>query len=171
MAPLAQRQGVTLTIDSGAERLNALADAERIGQVVINLVHNAVKFTPPGGSIFVSTERRPDGIAVSVRDTGVGIAAEALPRLFERFYKADKARVAGRGTGLGLAIAKHLVQGHNGRIWAESAGEGRGSTFTFVLPGVAVNTREPEPDSGRDLEIEANSEAARLEETSVRAAR
>jgi two-component system phosphate regulon sensor histidine kinase PhoR len=121
----------------------ALADDERIGQVVINLIHNAVKFTPPGGSVVVSTQRLDDRIGIQVRDTGVGIAKEALPRLFERFYKADKARVAGHGTGLGLAIAKHLVQGHNGRIWAESAGENRGSTFTFVLPAAPhPETRE-----------------------------
>lgn len=133
LRPLAERQGVHLTVEPHPDLPPVAADSERIQQVVGNLLHNAVKFTPPGGQIGVSVERRGDEVVVSVADTGVGIATEALPRLFERFYKADRAR-AGGGTGLGLAIAKHLVQAHGGRIWAESTGEGRGATFTFTLP-------------------------------------
>jgi two-component system phosphate regulon sensor histidine kinase PhoR len=100
--------------------------------VLTNLVHNAVKFTPPGGRITVTARPTGDDVVISVQDTGVGIPAEDLPRIFERFYKADRAR-SGGGTGLGLAIAKHIVQGHGGRLWAESV-EGAGSTFRFSLP-------------------------------------
>jgi len=106
-----------------------------MGQVLINLLHNAIKFTPPGGRVHLSARQDGDRVLVSVSDTGVGIAAEDLPRIFERFYKADRSR-SGGGTGLGLAIARHLVEGHGGRIWVESQ-EGKGSTFSFSLP-VAV---------------------------------
>jgi two-component system phosphate regulon sensor histidine kinase PhoR len=100
--------------------------------VLTNLVHNAVKFTPPGGQITVGARPAGEHVTISVQDTGVGIPADDVPRIFERFYKADRAR-SGGGTGLGLAIAKHIVQGHGGRIWAESV-EGEGSTFFFTLP-------------------------------------
>ena len=133
LRPQAERQGLSLAVDLSPELPTVRADPERIQQVVVNLVHNAVKFTPPGGRVTVSAERRDGGVTVTVADSGVGIAAEALDRLFERFYKADRARTSG-GTGLGLAIAKHIVQAHGGRISAESAGEGRGASFTFTLP-------------------------------------
>jgi two-component system phosphate regulon sensor histidine kinase PhoR len=108
-----------------------LADAERVRQVVTNLLHNAIKFTPAGGTVTLSVEPLSDEVVVSVCDTGVGIPSDDVPRIFERFYKADRAR-SGGGTGLGLAIAKHIVQGHGGRIWVESV-EGQGSTFYFAL--------------------------------------
>jgi two-component system phosphate regulon sensor histidine kinase PhoR len=162
----------------------ALMDGSRIGQVLLNLLHNAVKFTPAGGDItiraFVITigseaqrvgyvERRTPGtdsptderrrasapplarqgrptidvpqplaagdwMLVTVADSGIGIPVEDLPRIFERFYKVDRARTRNAsGTGLGLAIAKHLIEGHGGRIWATSL-EGAGSTFFFALP-------------------------------------
>jgi two-component system phosphate regulon sensor histidine kinase PhoR len=109
-----------------------MADADQARVVLTNLVHNAVKFTAPGGSITVSAQASADEVVISVQDTGVGIPADDLPRIFERFYKADRAR-SGGGTGLGLAIAKHIVQGHGGRIWADSV-EAQGSTFYFTLP-------------------------------------
>jgi signal transduction histidine kinase len=122
------------------------ADEERLHQVVFNLVDNAVRFTPPGGSVTVSAVRAEDRIDVSVRDTGVGIGAEHLPRLFERFYRANPARSRedGGGTGIGLAIARSIVEGHGGRITAESE-PGRGATFTFDLPAdtAAVATSAP----------------------------
>jgi two-component system phosphate regulon sensor histidine kinase PhoR len=133
LRPQAERGGVRLVLDLPGDLPHVEADSERIQQVVVNLVHNAVKFTPPGGQVTVSAHEGDGEVSVVVADTGTGISEEALPRLFERFYKVDRARSSG-GTGLGLAIAKHLVQGHGGRIWAESAGEGRGATFSFTVP-------------------------------------
>jgi two-component system phosphate regulon sensor histidine kinase PhoR len=132
LRPQAERAGLELTVQLPPQVPPVLADAERARLVLTNLVHNAVKFTPPGGKITVSAELNAAEVILSVEDTGVGIPADDLSRIFERFYKADRAR-SGGGTGLGLAIAKHVVQGHGGRIWAESV-EGQGSTFYFTLP-------------------------------------
>lgn len=142
LQPQAERGGLTVTVDlptAGDEPgLPAvMADAERVREVVTNLVHNAIKFTPPGGRVTVSARQADREVIVSVQDTGTGITAADLPRIFERFYKADRAR-SGGGTGLGLSIARHIVQSHGGRIWAESV-EGRGSAFHFSLP-VATET-------------------------------
>ena len=128
----AEDNGIVLTLLLGPQLPPVLADVERAQKVVANLVHNAIKFTPSGGSIVVGAEAVGEEVVVSVKDTGVGIPADDLPRIFERFYKADRAR-SGGGTGLGLAVAKHIVQGHGGRIWADSI-EGKGSTFYFSLP-------------------------------------
>jgi two-component system phosphate regulon sensor histidine kinase PhoR len=119
LEPQAERAGLTLVVDLPPDLPLVLAEAERVQQVVTNLVHNAIKFTPPGGRVAVSASTSDGMVAISVRDTGVGILPDDLPRIFERFYKADRAR-SGGGTGLGLAIAKHIVQVHGGQIWAES---------------------------------------------------
>ncbi|MBI4304348.1 MAG: HAMP domain-containing protein [Chloroflexi bacterium] len=131
-SPQAERQGLALSAKLSNSPIIVRADQERIQQVIGNLVHNAIKFTPTGGRITVSSGLQKDSVVVSVSDTGIGISSQDLPHIFERFYKADKAR-SGGGTGLGLAIAKHVVQAHNGRIWVESE-EGKGSTFNFSLP-------------------------------------
>jgi two-component system phosphate regulon sensor histidine kinase PhoR len=133
LRPQAERFVLRLTVDLPPDLPPVLADEERIQQVVTNLVHNAIKFTPSGGEVAISAAAGGDEVVVSVRDTGVGISADDLPRIFERFYKADQARRSG-GTGLGLSIARHIVQAHGGRIWADSV-EGKGSTFYFSLPG------------------------------------
>jgi len=126
------RAGIVVNVDVAPDTSQAWGDADRIEQVLVNVLHNAVKFTPTGGRISISVGTGGQGITVSVADTGVGIPADDLPRVFERFYKTDRSR-SGGGTGLGLAIAKHIVEAHGGRIWAESV-EGRGSTFTFTIP-------------------------------------
>ncbi len=136
MSTLAQRAGLELSVSIPPDMPLVLADGGRIEQVLVNLLHNAIKFTPPGGRVTLSAEVQGDLVATSVTDTGIGIPVDDLPRIFERFYKADKAR-AGGGTGLGLAIAKHIVQAHGGDIWAEST-EGKGSTFIFTLPIAAT---------------------------------
>lgn len=140
LAPQAERAGLTLRVTLPDDLPLVLADVERARQVITNLVHNAIKFTP-AGEVEVTAGRQGDEVAISVRDTGVGIAENDLPRIFERFYKADRAR-SGGGTGLGLAIAKHVVQAHGGRIWAESV-EGQGSTFTFTLPATSPAIATP----------------------------
>jgi two-component system phosphate regulon sensor histidine kinase PhoR len=132
MGPLAARADVALLVEPG-EAPPVRADGERVAQVLANLVHNAVKFTPAGGSVRLSAAREDGRVAFSVTDTGVGIERADLERVFERFYKADRSR-SGGGTGLGLAIAKHIVQAHGGRIEARSDGPGRGATFRFTLP-------------------------------------
>ena len=197
MRPLAEERGITLEAEAGeaGEAMpDALADAGRISEVLVNLIHNGLKYTSPGGAITVAVEPLaemvlpspasgavPEGaagleplvrrvVAVHVHDTGIGISEDDLPRVFERFFKADRARtrmpdeylpeVMGRpgasaeqmnaaaGTGLGLAIAKHLVELHGGRIWAESQ-LGHGSTFSVALPVAltddASDTSDAEP--------------------------
>jgi len=111
------------------------ADIERIHQVLYNLVDNAVRFTPPGGQVAIRAARDDARVTIEVADTGVGVGAEHLPRLFERFYRADpsRSRDDGGGTGIGLAIARSIVEGHGGRITAASE-PGHGATFTFDLP-------------------------------------
>jgi two-component system phosphate regulon sensor histidine kinase PhoR len=130
--PLAQRHQVTITTDLATDLPAVRGDKDRIRQALVNLVHNAIKFNHPGGSVTMSTKASGEFVIVSVSDTGVGIPEEELPHVFERFYKADRARTRG-GSGLGLAIAKHIVQAHGGSIWAQSE-EGQGSTFSFSLP-------------------------------------
>jgi two-component system phosphate regulon sensor histidine kinase PhoR len=132
MGAQAERAGLKLTVDIPSDLPRVMADETRIEQVLINLLHNAIKFTPPGGEIALSAEAIGNAVAISVADTGIGIPADDLLRIFERFYKVDRAR-AGEGTGMGLAIAKHIVQAHGGDIWAQSE-EGKGSKFTFTLP-------------------------------------
>jgi two-component system phosphate regulon sensor histidine kinase PhoR len=132
----ADRQGVTLEVDAPEGLPAVRGDAARLGQIVVNLVHNAVKFSPEGGDIVVRVRRDGEEVVTSVQDHGVGVPHDAHDRVFERFYKVDRARLraeAGGGTGLGLAIARHVVEQHGGRIWVESV-EGSGSTFSFALP-------------------------------------
>jgi signal transduction histidine kinase len=119
-----------------------LVDPERVHQVLFNLLDNAVRYTPAGGEVTVSAHSAAGGCEIAVRDTGPGIAPEHLPRLFERFYRADAARSRGDGgTGIGLAIARSVVEAHGGRIRAESR-VGQGSVFTFDLPvAAAAETR------------------------------
>ncbi len=156
LRPQAERARLELNVEVPPDLPPVLADADRLHQVITNLVHNAIKFTEPGGYIHIKAQEvhlsnrgsltpatlhvDPDilspgwWILISVRDDGVGIPADDLPRIFERFYKADRAR-SGGGTGLGLAIAKHIVQAHNGQIWAESV-QSQGSTFYVALPAL-----------------------------------
>jgi two-component system phosphate regulon sensor histidine kinase PhoR len=128
----AERAGLTLSIECADDLPLVRADSTRVQQVVVNLLHNAVKFTPKGGRVTVSVTKQDRDILFAISDTGIGIAAEDLPRIFERFYKVDRSR-ATSGTGLGLAIARHLVEAHGGKIWAESK-VGKGSTFYFTIP-------------------------------------
>jgi histidine kinase len=110
-------------------------DASRITQVLVNLMGNALQYTPSGELVTVQAWAEPREALVAVRDTGAGVAAEHLPHLFERFYRVDRSRSrAGGGSGIGLTISKYLVEAQGGRLWAASPGIGQGSTFTFTLP-------------------------------------
>jgi two-component system phosphate regulon sensor histidine kinase PhoR len=146
MLTQAQRHRITLRTEIEQGKTLVAADSRQILRVMVNLVHNAIKFTPSGGIVVIGTRLEESGStqAFFVRDTGIGIRPEDLPRIFERFYKVDQARSkidfigpGGGGSGLGLAIARHVVEAHGGRIKAESV-VGQGSTFTFTLP-VAVH--------------------------------
>ncbi|HEX5149554.1 MAG TPA: ATP-binding protein [Candidatus Limnocylindrales bacterium] len=133
LRPFAERQRIRLEVDVEPDLPLVRGEASRLGQVFANLVHNAVKFSPPDATVTVSVRQAGDSVEASVTDHGVGIGAVDLPRIFERFYKADRSRTAGGGTGLGLAIARHIVVGHGGRLTVSSR-EGEGATFTMSLP-------------------------------------
>ena len=130
LRPQAEHRGVTLRVEfaTGPERM--LGDEDRIVQVVINLVSNALRFTPSGGSVTVRLDHTDDEIRIAVEDTGIGIPAAMLPVIFNRFQQAHSGK---GGTGLGLAIVKSLVEAHNGHVTVESQ-EGKGSRFTVTLP-------------------------------------
>jgi len=128
----AERNGLTLIIHYPDEVSAINADLERVKQVMTNLIHNAIKFTRPGGSITISVNEQEDKVVFQIEDTGAGIDPDVLPRIFERFYKADPSR-SGAGAGLGLSISRHIVEAHGGKIWAESE-PGVGSKFFFSLP-------------------------------------
>jgi len=140
----AERAGLTLRVECSDDLPNVRADYARLEQVLVNLIHNSVKFTRPGGEVILlaetaDTEERSagGGVRFGVKDTGIGIPSEDVPRIFERFYRVDRSR-SGSGTGLGLSIARHIVETHQGKIWVDSI-EGQGSTFFFTIPQSAAD--------------------------------
>ncbi len=138
LRPFAERQGLRLALELPDHVTPVRGDEDRLGQVLVNLLHNAVKFSPNGGEIVVGVREDDGEVVVWVRDPGIGVPRADIARIFERFYKVDRARVRGRGgTGLGLSIARHVVEMHGGRIWVESE-EGEGSTFSFAVPVAAL---------------------------------
>jgi signal transduction histidine kinase len=133
----------TLQLVTTATELVGCWDADRVLQVFENLLSNAIKFSPEGGEITVHLVATEQEVRVAVQDTGLGIPAAVMPRLFDRFYRAEAVAQRIYGQGLGLAITRGLIEAHGGRIWAESDGEGQGSTFWFVLPR---QPRSPDPE-------------------------
>ncbi|MEO8356709.1 MAG: ATP-binding protein [Chloroflexota bacterium] len=135
LSPQATAKRIALHSSLPADLPPVLADEDRITQVLVNLVANAIQYTPEGGNVTISAARQSDKVLISVKDSGIGIPPEHLPNLFTRFYRVDKSRSrqAGGGSGIGLTIARHLVEAHGGQIWAESRGQGQGSTFVFSL--------------------------------------
>jgi len=133
--PKADEQDVTLRVDAQNETLPAVqGDRERIRQVVVNLIDNAIKYNEPGGYVAVSAHPHDDAVQVTVRDNGIGIPERHLNRLTERFYRVDKSRARHQGgSGLGLSIVKHILSAHDAHLQVEST-VGEGSAFTFVLP-------------------------------------
>lgn len=137
---LAKEKGITISASMQDDQIQWHFDPDRIEQVLTNLIDNAIRHTPPGGNIDViqrTSDRR--GLIIDVRDSGSGIPEEDLPFVFERFYKADKARTRGRsGTGLGLAIVKNIINAHDGFISVNSL-PNKGTTFSFILPRIMEN--------------------------------
>lgn len=135
LRPQAEDKGLLLSVELPEGLPRADADPDRIQQVLINLIGNAIQYTDPPGVITISARTQGSRVHLEVRDTGQGIAEEHLPHLFERFYRVDRSRSrSGGGSGLGLTIARYLVEAHGGRIWAASSGPGKGSTFSFTIP-------------------------------------
>jgi histidine kinase len=130
-----EEKNLQLDIEVEPNLPQILIDKDRIIQVLTNLVGNALQYTPSGGRVVIKVHRENANLIFSVSDTGIGISAEQLPNIFNRFYRTDKSRArASGGSGIGLTIARALVKAHQGRIWAESDGEGKGSTFSFSIP-------------------------------------
>jgi len=132
LRPQAEKAGVGLSVETAANLPSVRGDRVSLERAIVNLINNAIKFTPDGGAVRVLA--RPDGagVKIEVSDNGSGVESQDLPRVFERFYKADRARRAG-GTGLGLAVVKHTAEAHGGRVEAESR-LGEGSSFRIWLP-------------------------------------
>jgi signal transduction histidine kinase len=128
---VAEEKGVTIEI-AGAEQLPVVADAVRLRQAIANLVDNAVKYTPSGGHVTVSTAAQPGGAMLVVADTGTGISAQDIPRIWDRLYRGDRSR-SERGLGLGLSLVKAIIEAHHGSVAVEST-PGRGSRFTVHVP-------------------------------------
>jgi histidine kinase len=128
-------KGVELKNEVSGELPKVIVDEDRIGQVLLNLLGNALQYTPRGGQVRISAEQRGSFVEFSVEDSGVGLDHEHLPHVFTRFYRVDKSRSrVGGGSGIGLTIAKNLVEASGGQIWVHSPGIGKGSTFSFTLP-------------------------------------
>lgn len=139
-------QHLEVEIETGSQAVMVQADRDRTAQILVNLVGNAIRYTPDDGRIIVRVVQEAGQARVTVADTGIGIPAEALPYLFERFYRVDNSRSrASGGSGIGLTIARHLAWAMGGDITAESAGPGLGSTFTLVLPGWEHAASAPVP--------------------------
>lgn len=130
----AERSGLSIESRMEGELPSVQVDLPRIQQVLINLIHNAIKFTPPGGKISIVMSRENELILFRIADSGIGIPANELERIFERFYKSDRSR-SGGGTGLGLSISRHIIEAHGGKIWAKSD-PGKGSEFCFTIPAL-----------------------------------
>lgn len=134
--PLATRRGVVLEVELPPNLPDVSADEDRLIQVLINLVDNALKYTPQGGQVIVKVEERADGVCVTVGDTGIGIASDELPHLFQQFYRGAETRPPEkRGLGLGLTLCREIITAHQGRVWVEST-FGEGARFSFSLPKV-----------------------------------
>ncbi len=132
----AESKQISLDLEVPPDLPQVLADEDRTVQVLTNLAGNALQYTPAGGRVIISAKRFNGEVQIAVSDTGVGIPPEHQAHIFDRFYRVDKSRSrqAGGGSGIGLTIARALVEAQGGRVWAESAGKGEGSTFTFTLP-------------------------------------
>ncbi len=132
-----EEKDVSLELNIPEDLPEISVDADRMGQVFINLIGNSLQYTPAGGAVKISAEQQNEQILVTISDTGIGISPENLSKVFTRFFRVEKSRSrAGGGSGIGLTIAKHLVESHGGKLWAESEGLGKGSTFKMLLRSI-----------------------------------
>jgi signal transduction histidine kinase len=131
--PQAQDQNITLTLDIEHNLPEIMSDANRLKQVLVNLVDNAIKYSKSGGLVTIMVSFNEVRVQISIRDTGLGIAQNELEAVFDKFYRVPSHESTARGSGLGLPIAKKIIEAHKGDIWVESE-VGTGSTFTFSLP-------------------------------------
>jgi histidine kinase len=128
-------KGVDFVLDLPDEKLHIKVDEDRLEQIMLNLLDNALRHTPIGGEVQIIVKKEGEWVKISVKDTGIGITEEHLPYVFDRFYRVDEARARqDGGSGIGLTIVKRLVEAHNGEIWVESGGLGEGANFSFTLP-------------------------------------
>ena len=136
LSPQFKAKGVSLSSNVSSDLPLVQVDENRMDQVMINLVGNALQYTPRGGHVEIMAGLEGHEIQVSVTDSGIGIPAEHLPHIFDRFYRVDKSRSrqSGGGSGIGLTIARYLIEAHGGRLWVESEGKNEGSVFKFTLP-------------------------------------
>lgn len=133
--PAFAAKGVELQVSPVGDGLHVSVDPDRLGEVLANLLGNALRHTPGGGTVTLAAERADDDVVLTVTDSGEGLAPDDLERVFERFYRADRSRSRDQGgSGIGLAIARALVEAHGGRLWAESAGKGHGTRFVCLIP-------------------------------------
>ncbi len=128
--------------------VDVLCDADQLKRVLGNLLHNAIKWSPPGEAITIIASKQLDEVTVSICDNGPGVPDELRSRVFERFYQADASRSGDEGAGLGLAICKHIVDAHGGRIWAEGNGQGKGGRFLFTVLKADASFQEDTPSAG-----------------------
>lgn len=135
LMPMCDAQQIRFVANVPPDLPQLWADRDRLVQMLLNLLGNAVRYTPPGGQITFSAQQLESAVQITVRDSGIGVSAEHLPHLFERFYRVDKSRTrSSGGTGIGLTIVRHLVHAHGGEVWAESDGPGTGTAFHLTLP-------------------------------------
>lgn len=143
------------------QKLDVLCDADQLKRALGNLLHNAIKWSPPNDAVTITAAESGEEVIVTVFDNGPGVADDVRERIFERFYQADVSRSGDDGTGLGLAICKHIIEAHGGRIWAEGNSRGKGGHFLFsVLKADAEFEPEPAPDEGDEQALELPESAA-----------
>lgn len=137
LVPLCDAQQIQFVAELPPGLPQLWADRDRLVQILLNLLGNALRYTPPGGSITIEAQPVDGAVQITVRDTGIGITSEHLPHVFERFYRVDKSRTrSSGGTGVGLTIVRHLVHAHGGEVWAESDGPGLGTAFHLTMPAL-----------------------------------